>query len=82
MMMKTALTATLLQALTVTSFLGGADAASETMVICGGGTSSKKCNLPPKMADKEERYGARCCSPTQFPRSEHKTKNGCNNCML
>ena len=27
--------------------------------LCGGGTSSKKCNLMPKDADKTERYGAR-----------------------
>jgi len=72
--------ATIIQTLTVLSAIDSADAASTTKVICGGGSSSKKCGaLPPKMADKEERYGARCCSPSPFFNSEHKTKNGCTN---
>ena len=80
-MMKASLIATLLlQALAVYSVLDGADAASEAKVICGGGSKSKKClSKPPKMADKEEKYGARCCSQTPFFNSEHKTKNGCSN---
>ena len=68
-----------LQALSISLVATSTVVASDTAkVVCGGGISNKKCENTPKVVSKTEEYGARCCSPTEFFKSEKKDKYSCS----
>lgn len=52
-------------------------ASADTAVVdCGGGFDNKKCPYGPKIVSKNDRYGVRCCSKTEFYPYSRK-QSGC-----